>query len=217
MRTTAFIILLSLTGIICRAQQHPTALDLTAIKKAVNDSVSATGYKALLKKFNQAPQYLYPFEGAIIYYGKLFLKERNAVSSLAGHKKFEKLFAQKNFAELIKEGEPLLSQDPASLKLLIALAASYIQTGDSTMAYLTRSKINLLMPAILMHGNGVSDSTTIKVTDVADEYVIMDLLRLRGNNRKTTKTEYSFIDMWTLQKSKRVEQEAIYFEVYYPF
>lgn len=178
--------------------QNRYELDTAALRKAVQDTISPEGYKALLKKFNETPQYLYANEGAIIYYAKLFRKGPDQFQRIAAKKMFNELMLQKRFAEAIVEGERLAKTDPVDLKLLVMLMAAYIETKREAEVNLTKAKLQLLSNAILSKGHGNTDSTTLKVTSVEDEYAIMAILKLNGKSRRSESRNNSNIDHWIL-------------------
>lgn len=194
--------ILTLTFVITAAlssfAQNPNELDTAALRKTVQDTASPEGYKALLKKFNETPQYLYANEGAIIYYAKLFRKGPDQFQRIAAKKMFNELMLQKKFDEAIIEGERLAKTDPVDLKLLVMLMAAYIETKRERDINLTKAKLQLLSNAILSKGKGNTDSTTLKVTSVEDEYTIMAMLKLNGKSRRSESRNNSNIDHWTI-------------------
>ena len=196
--------ILTLTFVITAAlssfAQNSNALDTAALRKAVLDTTSPEGYKALLKKFNETPQYLYANEGAIVYYAKLFRKGPDQFQQIAAKKMFNELMLQKRFDEAIIEGERLAKTDPVDLKLLVMLMAAYTEAKRETEVSLTKAKLQLLSNAILSKGHGNSDSTTLKVTSVEDEYTIMAMLNLNGKSRRSENRNNANIDRWTLIK-----------------
>lgn len=194
--TLTFVI----TAVLYSFAQNPGNLDTAALKKAVQDTTSPEGYKALVKKFNETPQYLYANEGAIIYYAKLFQKGPDPFQRIAAKKIFNELMLQKRFNEAIIEGERLAKTDPVDLKLLVMLMAAYIETKRETDMNLTKAKLQLLSKSILSKGHGNTDSTTLKVTSVEDEYAMMAMLKLNGKSRRSESRSHSNIDHWTIVK-----------------
>lgn len=192
--TLTFVI----TAVLSSFAQNSAELDTAALRKAVEDTTSPEGYKALLKKFNETPQYLYANEGAIIYYAKLFQKGPDQFQRMAAKKIFNDLMLQKRFDEAVIEGERLAKTDPVNLKLLVMLMAAYIETKREAGINLTKAKLQLLSNAILSKGKGNTDSTTLKVTSVEDEYTIMAMLQLNGKSRISESRNNSNIDHWTI-------------------
>ncbi|WP_114788931.1 DUF4919 domain-containing protein [Niabella yanshanensis] len=178
--------------------QNSNELDTAALRKAVQDTISPEGYKTLLRKFNEAPQYLYANEGAVLYYGKLFQKGPDPFQRIAAKKTFNELMLQKRFNEAIIEGERLAKADPVDLKLLVMLMAAYIEIKKEAGINLTKAKLQLLSNAILSKGKGDTDSTTLKVTSVEDEYTVMAMLKLNGKSRRSESRINSNIDHWTI-------------------
>lgn len=193
-----FTLTFAITAALSSFAQNSNAMDTAALRKAVLDTTSPEGYKALLKKFNETPQYLYANEGAIIYYAKLFRKGPDQFQRIAAKKMFNELMLQKRFDEAIIEGERLAKTDPVDLKLLVMLMAAYIETKRERDINLTKAKLQLLSNAILSKGKGNTDSTTLKVTSVEDEYTIMAMLKLNGKSRRSESRNNSNIDHWTI-------------------
>ncbi|MGE9310209.1 DUF4919 domain-containing protein [Niabella sp. CJ426] len=194
--TLTFVI----TAVLYSFAQNSTEFNTAALRKAVQDTTSPEGYQALLKKFNETPQYLYANEGAIIYYAKLFQKGPDQFQRVAAKKTFNELMLQKKFDEAIIEGERLAKINPVDLKLLVMLMAAYIETKREAEINLTKAKLQLLSNAILSKGHGNTDATTLKVTSVEDEYTIMAMLKLNGKSRRSESRNNSNIDHWTIVK-----------------
>ncbi len=212
-----FTLIFCLTAIVYSFAQNPNELDTVALKKAVLDTSSATGYKALLKKFNETPQYLYPNEGAIVYYGKLFQKGPNAFQNLFAKKPLEELAKGRKFAEMIPVGEALLKTNATDLKVLILLLASYIETKKETEIQLTKAKLQLLLKSVTLNGVGNSDTSTLKVTSIEDEYVLMDMLGLIGKSRTSKSKTRSVIDRWVVIRKDDPKEAAFFVEVLHPY
>ncbi|MCH5721389.1 DUF4919 domain-containing protein [Niabella hibiscisoli] len=172
------------------------------------DTSSPTGYKALLKKFNETPQYLYPNEGAIVYYGKLFQKGHDAFQNLFAKKPLEALAKDRKFAEMIPVGEALLKTNATDLKVLILLLASYIETKKETEIQLTKAKLQLLLKSVTLNGIGTTDTSTLKVTSIEDEYMLMDMLGLIGKSRTSKSKSNSVIDRWVVTRKDNPKEAA---------
>ena len=211
-------ILLSVLFITCLIQtgNGQTPIDTVLIKKAWADSTTENSYVKLIKKFNEAPQFLYPNEGSIIYYGKLFDSKYNAFNSLISNKKLNEFASKQKFKEAIIEGEKLLRDNPSSLKILFILLASYIQTKNEEKVKLTRDKLSLLQKAILQHGTGDSETNTIKVTSAEDEYVLMGMMNIHSQSRSSKSNGKSIFDIWNIQPTESGQKKLI-FEVLYGF
>ncbi len=191
-------------------------IDTVLLKKSIADSTSENGYAKLVKKFNETPQFLYPKEGSIIYYGKLFNGTYTPFSSLFTNHKFSQLASKKQFEEAIIEGERILESNPSSIKVLLMLLACYMETKREDKINLTKDKIILLQKAIFLHGKGDSEENTIKVASVEDEYTLISLLKVQTKSRKSKSKGDSMLDIWKIKKTD-TGQTSIYFEVLYAY
>ncbi|MCH5597729.1 DUF4919 domain-containing protein [Niabella ginsengisoli] len=118
---------------------------------------------------------------------------------------------------MIIEGERLLKDDPANLKILLLLLESYTQKQDAEKTRITKAKLDLLIQAILMHGDGTSDSATLKVASVEDEYAALNMLGIMPKTRKSRTNTNSVTDVWKIKKQNHFPGEEFFVEVLYPF
>ncbi|MFT4092768.1 MAG: DUF4919 domain-containing protein [Niabella sp.] len=210
------LILIIITHIICTETYSQTLPDSATLKKVVEDSISPYGYTGLLKKFNDSPEFLYPSEGRILYYGQVFAPAYRAFSSLFLNSAFNELANKRNFEAAIQEGEKILLTNPASLKVLLVLLNCYAELKKESDAKLTKTKLDLLLASILAVGKGDSDSTTLKVVSVEDEYAIMAMLGIKGKSRRSIAGKTgSFVDRWSIKYNK--ENRDFFVEVLYAF
>lgn len=195
-----FILTLScFTTSIVALSQAP--LDLNEIKKSVQDSTSSSSYRSLIEEFNQNPSALDTSKGGIIYYGKLFTGY-DPFRINFHELDFNKLVLQNKYKQAILKGEELIKSDPVNLEVLSKLLLCYSKTDNKVKEELTKNKVDLLTTAILTHGDGLSESTTLKVISVADEYAMMGMLGISGMTRSSKLSSKSTVDTWKAKNSK---------------
>lgn len=197
------ILICSTTGIASLSQ---ILIDLNKIKEFVNDSTAISNYQSLVEEFNQNPAALDSNKGSLIYYGKLF-RNYNLYRINFDEINFSELVFKKKYKQAISKGEDLLKSDPINLEILSKLLICYSKTDNKVKEELTKVKVGLLTTSILTHGDGLSDSTTLKVITVGDEYAMMGMLGISGISRNSKMSGKSTTDTWKAKnsKGKRIE------------
>ena len=204
MKHIFLLILICSTTSITSQSQIP--IDLNKIKEFVEDSTSISNYRSLVEEFNQNPSALDTNKGSLIYYGKLFGKY-DLYRINFDELNFSELVFKKKYKQAIPKGEDLLKSDPVNLEILSKLLMCYSKTDNKGKEELTKVKVGLLITSILTHGDGLSDSATLKVISVGDEYAMMGMLGISGMSRKSKMSGKSTVDTWKAKnsKGKRIE------------
>jgi hypothetical protein len=191
--------------IICFATSIATfsqaQLDLDEIKKLAEDSTSSSNYRALVEEFNHNPLALDTTRGRLIYYGNLF-RGYDLYKINFEEINFTELVLKKKYKQAIPKGEDLLKSDPVNLEILSKLLTCYNKANIKDKAELTKAKVDLLVTSILTHGDGLSESKTLKVISVGDEYAMMGMLGITGMSRNSKLSTKSAFDTWKAKNSK---------------
>ena len=204
MKHIYLLILIYSTTSIPSLSQIP--IDLNKIKEFVVDSTSTSNYRSLVEEFNQNPSALDTNKGSLIYYGKLF-GNYDLYKINFDELNFSELVLKKKYKQAISKGEDLLKSDPVNLEILSKLLLCYNKTDNKGKEEITKIKVGLLTTCILTHGDGLSDSTTLKVISVGDEYAMMGILGISGMSRNSKMSAKSTVDTWKAKnsKGKRIE------------
>ena len=176
-------------------------LDLDEIKKLAEDSTSISNYRSLVEEFNHNPLALDTAMGNLIYYGKLF-KGYDLYKINFDEINFTELVLKKKFKQAIPKGEGLIKSDPVNLEILSKLLICYGKANIKDKAELTKAKVDLLVTTILTHGDGLSETKTLKVISVGDEYTMMGMLGITGLSRNSKLSAKSTFDTWNAKNSK---------------
>lgn len=176
-------------------------ISLDSIKNFVEDSLTTSNYRSLLGEFSNHPEALDSKQGSIVYYGRIF-NGFDPYKFDFDEIDFEKLVQKRKYKAAIPKGEELLKVDPANLEVLSMLYTCYTNAQLTGRKELTKIKLDLLTESILMYGDGSSESSTLKIVSIGDEYAMMRILKVVGSSRTTKFLPQSALDIWQAKNSK---------------
>ena len=196
----------------CNAQSN---LDLSEIKKNVNDTSSPYFYEKLVYQFNYDPNLIDSIEAKHLYYGKLYAdyKAPNTEKMEVSNILLNDLINTKKFPEAIEVGEQLIRKTPADIEVLGLLMYSFIQQKleKQELTYLRGYQFKKLINAVFESRSGDNKHPVFTVTSVTDEFVLAGILDLdlKEFRRKTTYNDLGAIDYWKKGK-KKLSFQVIY-------
>jgi hypothetical protein len=204
MRHIVFFLLIYFAFQTCLFGQRKSELD--SIKKLVGDSLSRPNYQSLIEMFNENPATLDSTEGSIIYYGRIF-NGYDPYRINFDEIDFEKLVGKGQYKAAIIKGEELLKTDPVNLEVLSILITCYNNAHLNNKKELTKTKVDLLTNSILMYCNGSSETNTLKIVSIGDEYAMMKKLKIIGLSRVSQFDNGSTVDTWQAKnpQGKRID------------
>jgi hypothetical protein len=207
---------LSFLIVLCSLANHQgkcQGINLDEIRTLTHDSTSKYFYDTLVKEFFIDPRHFEMTKGMNLYYGKLYSRYYRPYAFNEEEPKFDDLMKRGNYAAAVEVGERILEKDPVNFELLLKLLKCYQETKQTELAEITNVQARILHNAILYSGTGETMDSPIKVIAIADEYVLMSIMELRGLSRKTTRTPSSVIDSWKVQPSQKGPKREMHFEV----
>ena len=208
-----FVLILILGFSLADHQGECQGIDLEEIRTLTHDSTSKYFYDTLVKEFFVDPGHFEMTKGMNLYYGKLYSKYYRPYAFNEQERKFDELMKRGYYAAAISIGEEIRKKDPVNFELLLKLLKCYQETKQTEMAELANLQARILHNAMLHSGTGETIESPIKVIAIAEEYVLMSIMELRGLSRKTTRTGSSVIDSWKVQPSKKEAKREIHFEL----
>lgn len=200
-------LLMSLTNL-SFAQRY---LDLKLIDELTNDSTSEYFYPKLVAEFHNSPATIDPLKANYLYYGKLYKSDYKMFQGSAEERKFNELIANGRFSKAIILGENLTAHDPVNLDVIARLNICYQKQNLKGKVDTGLIRQNIILSAILSSGNGKESGNALKVVSIADEYIVMALLGVKGLSRQSIINEGNTIDSWKVKEIKSGKTTFLHF------
>lgn len=190
--------------------QSATEFDLEKIKLATQDTNSEKFYPKLVTRFEQDDSTLTIDDYQHFYYGFAFQENFNPLISKIDS--VNKLFQRNEFNQIIRLCDTLLSKNPTSLTALLSKQIAIREIHGEKESYKThKRKLDNLINAILHTGNGLNTETAYYITNVFDEYLIMDY---KYNIDQIKKQELiNGCDVFTINKTPEFKSNKIVFNI----
>lgn len=154
-------------------------------------------FDKLFKKYQDGDSTMSIEEKRHLYYGFQFTDKYSPYGSRKFSDSLRKVFDQEGFTDAhailaIRYCDSILDNDPFDLKTLNTAINLYKKQGNFEKKALTRTKLNILLDAILSSGDGLTDSTAIYIIAVSHEYFIIKVLGFKagGMQRLVGKNDY---------------------------
>lgn len=177
--------------------QKLQAPNYSEIEKNCSHPNSYYHFDKLFKKYQDGDSMMNLEEKRHLYYGFQFTDKYSPYGSGKFSDSLRKIFDQEGFTDehallAIRYCDSILDNNPFDLKTLNTAINLYNKQGNFEKKALTRTKLNILLDAILSSGDGLTDSTAIYIIAVPHEYFIIKVLGLKpgGMQRLIGKNDY---------------------------
>ena len=127
-------------------------------------------YQYLLDRFQAIDTTLTISELQAIYYGSVFY---GYSSGRYDEKQFTALWQAEDYQACANMLDDYLATSPVDLRAVLYRAILAGKSGETTIQKQCWTKWNMLVGAILVTGDGATDTTAIHVVTIADEYTLM--------------------------------------------
>lgn len=189
------------------------APDYELIKKEIQDKSSKYYYPKLLNRMVANDSLLTKEDYAHLYFGYVFDPKYNVFyrspdeEKLSEYYRSEKL-DEKEYDKIIQLAEHSLSVYPFDLRPMNYLGYIYHLKGDEVAAKNMATRFNTILGTILSSGNGLKCETGFHVISVSDEYILLNMLKLKRESQSLVGN----CDYMSLEKGK-YKIDGIYFNI----
>jgi len=216
--TSLFCVLLALSVYCQDGMKMYSKPDFTSLGKTIKDASSPFYFPTLLKRYNADDTTLSIKDYWYLYYGYSFQEAYSPYGKSELNDELKTLLAKKDKTEeevnkIIELEKAVLKEYPFNLRNLNALVNMYDRKKDTVNADKTYKKMIGIGKAILLSGDGRSDSTAMYVISVEHEYDMIGLMGFEfAGNQKLVQYKGSQLDYMKIEKND-AGIGALYFNV----
>lgn len=174
------------------SQEHTfKAPDYELIKKEIQDKASNYYYPKLMERLAVNDTLLNNDDYAHLYFGYVFDSKFDAFYKSADEEKLSEYYRsekldEKDYDKIIQLAEHAITVYPFDLRPMNYLAYIYHLKGDEINAKKMAIRFNKILGIILSSGNGLTCETGFHVISVSDEYMLLNMLKLKVKAQSLT-------------------------------
>lgn len=209
------LLIIMLLGCNKTHSQEPAfkAPDYESIKKEIQDKASKYYYPKLLNRMVANDSLLTKEDYAHLYFGYVFDPKYNVFYKSPDEEKLSEYYRsekldEKEYDKIIQLAEHSLSVYPFDLRPMNYLGYIYHLKGDKVGAKNVATRFNNILGTILSSGNGLKCETGFHVISVTDEYVLLNMLKLKRESQSLVGN----CDYMSFEKGK-YKMDGIYFNI----
>jgi len=212
--TLLLLAVLLLTASKIKAQEQPfKAPNYELIKKEIQDKASSFYYPKLMERLAVNDTLLNKEDYNHLYFGYVFDPKYNVFYKSPDEEKLSEYYRsekldEKDYDKIIKLAEHAITVYPFDLRPMNYLAYIYHLKGDEVNAKKVAIRFNNILGTILSSGNGLKCETGFHVISVSDEYVLLNMLKLKRESQSLVGN----CDYMSLEKGK-YKMDGIYFNI----
>lgn len=191
-------------------------VDMLKIKKAISDENSPYFYPTLYSRYSDNDTSLNLVEYRHLYYGHALqpyfnpnLSKRN--DSMLALRKYLNA-GEVDFKRVIEMANFVLRLDPFYIDGIYMLSIAYDKIGDRVNTALWIDKYSKIIRTIWYSGNGQTPETAFTVLSTADEYSLLESMKVKYKERSPVQINGKPYDLIRVEPNEK-GYETIYFDI----
>jgi hypothetical protein len=139
-----------------------------------------------LEKVKNTPENIDETDCYYLYYGRIFQKNHNSLSSLSNPERrdFDRAAFNENCKTVIRLGKIMLERNPVDLTVLLHTSICIDKKKKNVDDNFFPQRFQNLLSAIFSTGDGKTKETAIKIVDMEDDYVLKGVLGFLGGEEQ---------------------------------
>ena len=190
------------------------ALDMEAIRQAVNDSESPFYYPILMERYLSRDTTITTEEYRYLYFGYTFQEDYDPYRQSSHERALDSLYACRNHtaeqcAVMQKYARMVLDDNPFDLRRMSVLVYTSTLTDDAAELAFWQGRIHHILDAIHSTGDGLTPETAWHIIEPEHAYDLLNTLGVMPENYEFRAPCYDYIGVYDLIGNAR----GFYFNV----